>query len=167
MGVTERTIYMPSRSSVTIQSIVKKETSHFGFDIETLTAANIVAYVASFGTFTTALDAIIRGVIKTEVIKYSDVFVSGLLPASQDARRELKLLVRYLGAINEETATMEIATPDMSALTLESGDANFVVLADGGVMAAFVTAFEVIVRFPGAPTETVTVTSAQIVGRNI
>lgn len=156
-----------SNSVITIQSIVKKETSTFGFNTETLTAANIVAYVAAFGTFTTALDAIIRGVIKTEVIKYTDVFVSGLLPASQDARRELKLLVRYMGAIQEKIATMEIATPDMSALTLETGDANFVVLADAGVMATFVTAFEAIVKFPGAATETVTIQSAQIVGRNI
>lgn len=158
---------MASNSTVTIQSIVQKETSTFTIQSETLTAGNVAAYVTAFGTFTTALDAIIRGVIKTEVIKFSDVFVSGLLPASQDARRELKLLVRYLGAIQEKTASMEIATPDMSALTLETGDANFVVLADGGVMAAFVTAFEAIVKFPGAPTETVVITSAQIVGRNI
>lgn len=156
-----------SNSVVTIQSIVKKETSTFGFVNVTLTPANVAQYVTDFGTFTTALDAIIRGVIKTEVIKYTDVFVSGLLPASQDARRELKLLVRYMGAIQEKIATMEIATPDMSALTLESGDANFVVLADSGVMATFVTAFEAIVKFPGAPTETVTIQSAQIVGRNI
>jgi len=158
---------MPSSSVVTIQSIVQKETSHFGWLNLTLTPANIGQYVTDFDTFTTALDAIIRGVIKQEVIKYQDVFVSGALPASQDARRELKMLIRYLGAINEETATMEIATPDLSVLTLEGGDANFVVLADAGVMATFVTAFEAIVKFPGAPTETVTITSAQIVGRNI
>ena len=158
---------MPSNSTVTIQSIVKKETSHFGFDHITLTPANVAAFVTDFNLFTDALDAIIRGVIRTEVIKYQDVFVSGAMPASQDARRELKLKINYLGSISEGTATMEIATPDLSALTLESGDANFVNLADGGVMAAFVVEFEKTVRFPGAPTETVTVTSAQIVGRNI
>lgn len=158
---------MPSSSSITIQSIVKKETSNFGFDHITLTPANVAAFVTDFNDFTTALDAIIRGVIRKEVIKYQDVFVSGALPASQDARRELKLLINYLGSISEATATMEIATPDLSALTLESGDANFVVLADGGVMAAFVTEFESIVRFPGAPTETVTMLNAQVVGRNI
>lgn len=158
---------MPSNSTVTIQSIVEKETSHFGFDHITLTPANVAAFVTDFNDFTTALDAIIRGVIKYEVIKYQDVFVSGALPASQDARRELKMLVRYSGDISGDRATMEIATPDLSALTLETGDANFVNLADGDVMAAFVTEFESIVRFPGAPTETVTISSAQIVGRNI
>ncbi len=158
---------MPSNSTVTIQSIVKKETSHFGFDHITLTSANVDAFVTDYNSFTTALDAIIRGVIRQEVIKFQDVFVSGSMPASQDARRELKLKINYLGSVSEGTATLEIATPDLSALTLESGDANFVVLADSGVMAAFVTEFESIVRFPGAPTETVTITSAQIVGRNI
>lgn len=156
-----------SSSTITIQSIVKKETSHFGFNHIALTAANVDAFNSDFDDFTTALDAIIRGVIRNEVIKYRDAFVSGALPASQDATRSLKLLVRYLGVISEETAQMEIATPDMSALTLESGDANFVVLADGGVMAAFVTEFESIVRFPGSETETVTILNAQIVGRNI
>lgn len=158
---------MASNSTVTIQSIVKKETSHFGFDHITLTAANVDAFISDFNDFTTALDAIIRGVIRKEVVKFQDVFVSGALPASQDARRELKLRIKYLGSISEATAEMEIATPDLSALTLESGDANFVQLADAGVMAAFVTEFESIVRFPGAPTETVTVLNAQIVGRNI
>lgn len=158
---------MPSNSTVTIQSIVEKETSHFGFDHITLTPANVAAFVTDYDSFTTALDAIIRGVIRTEVIKYQDTLVSGAMPASQDARRELKMLVRYTGTISGDKATMEIATPDLSALTLETGDANFVNLADGGVMAAFVTEFEGIVRFPGAPTETVTIQSAQIVGRNI
>jgi hypothetical protein len=158
---------MASSSTITIQSIVERETSHFGFEHLTLTPANVAAYVTTFDTFTTALDAIIRGVIKFEVIKYVDDFVSGDLPASQDARRELKLLVRYQGDVSGDTAHVEIATPDLSALTLESGDANFVVLADAGVMATFVTAFEAIVTFPGDPTESTTILSAQIVGRNI
>lgn len=158
---------MSSNSTITIQSIVKKETSHFGFNHIALTAANVDQFVTDFGDFTTALDAIIRGVIRLEVIKFQDTFVSGNLPSSQDARRELKMLITYMGSISEDTATMEIATPDLSVLTLESGDANFVSIADGGVMAAFVTEFESIVRFPGASTETVTVLSAQIVGRNI
>ncbi len=158
---------MSSNSTVTIQSIVEKETSHFGFSTEVLTAGNIVAYVTAFGTFTTALDAIIRGVIRTEVIKYSDDLVSGALPASQDARRELKMLVRYTGDTSGDKFTMEIATPDLSALTLESGDANFISIADAGVMATFVTAFEAIVKSPNDATETVTIINAQVVGRNI
>lgn len=158
---------MSSSSSITIQSIVKKETSHFSFENLVLNAANVAQYVTDFDTFTTALDAIIRGVIRLEVVKFVDDLVSTAMPASQDARRELKLLIRYVGATSEATATMEIATPDLSVLTLESGDANFVVLADAGVMAAFVTAFETVVKYPGEPTEAVTISSAQIVGRNI
>lgn len=158
---------MPSNSTVTIQSIVEKETSHFGFSHITLTPANVAAFVTDFNSFTAALDAIIRGVIRQEVIKYQDVFVSGALPASQDARRELKMLVRYQATVSGDKYTMEIATPDLSALTLETGDANFIVLADADVMAAFVTEFESIVREPGNPTGAVTILKAQIVGRNI
>lgn len=158
---------MASNSTVTIQSIVAKETSHFRVNHQVLTGANVEAFATSFDDFTTALDAIIRGVIKTEVIKYRDDLVSGALPASQDARRELKMLVRYTGDTSGDKFDLEIATPDLSALTLETGDANFVNIADAGVMAAFVTEFESIVRSPDDPTETVTMISAQIVGRNI
>lgn len=158
---------MASNSVVTIQSIVEKETSHFGFTHVTLTPANVAAYVTDFGTFTTALAAIVRGVVRQEVIKYSDDLVDGSLPADQDARRELKMLVRYTGDTSGDKFSMEIATPDLSALTLESGDANFIQLADAGVMATFVTAFEAIVTSPTDPTEAVTIISAQVVGRNI
>ncbi len=158
---------MPSNSTVTIQSIVEKETSHFGFNHIALTPANVAAFVVDFDLFTAALDAIIRGVIKQEVIKYQDVFVSGALPASQDARRELKMLIRYQATISGNKYTMEIATPDLSVLTLETGDANFIVLADADVMAAFVVEFEKTVREPGNPTGAVIILKAQIVGRNI
>lgn len=158
---------MPSNSTITIQSIVEKETSHFTLPHIVLTGANVENFATSLGTFRTALDAIIRGVIRQSVIKYEDTLVSGALPASQDARRELKMLVRYVGDSTGDKFTMEIATPDLSALTLETGDANFVNLADAGVMATFVTEFEGLVRSPDDPTEAVTIRKIQIVGRNI
>lgn len=158
---------MSSNSTITIQSIVEKETSHFGISHIVLTGANVEAFATSLSSFQTALDAIIRGVIRQKVIKYTDDLVSGALPASQDARRELKMFVRYTGDTSGDKFDMEIATPDLSALTLESGDANFVQLADAGVMAAFVTEFESLVRSPKDPTENVTIINAQIVGRNI
>jgi len=158
---------MSSNSTITIQSIVEKETSHFGIDHIVLTGANVEQFATDLGTFQTALDAIIRGVIRQKVIKYTDDLVSGAMPASQDARRELKMLVRYVGDTSGDKFTMEIATPDLSVLTLETGDANFVNLADAGVMATWVTQFELLVRSPNDPTENVTMTNAQIVGRNI
>lgn len=158
---------MSSNSSITIQSIVEKETSHFGVSHIVLTAANVDQFITDWGTFRTALDAIIRGVIRQSVVKFADDLVSGALPASQDARRELKMLVRYTGDTTGDKFTMEIATPDLSALTLETGDANFINLADAGVMATFVTEFESVVRSPDDPTETVTMINAQVVGRNI
>jgi len=158
---------MSSNSTVTVQSIVEKERSHFGFSHEVLTAANIVAWKATFDTFTTALDAIILGVIRQEVIKIYDDRISSAMPASNQARREIKLLVRYIGATSGDKFTLEVPTPDLAALTMETGDANFVNIADAGVMATFVTEFEVVVRSPNDPTEAVTVDSVQVVGRNI
>lgn len=158
---------MSSNSTVTIQSIVEKERSHFGFSHEVLTAANLVAWKATFDTMTTALDAIILGVIRQEVVKVYDDRISSALPASNQARREVKLLFRYIGDTTGDKFTMEVACPDLTALTMETGDANFVNLDDSGVMATFVTAAEVVLRSPTDPTETVTIDSCQVVGRNI
>ncbi len=156
-----------SNTTLTIQSIVEKETSNFNIPHGVIDAASLAAFLTNFGSFKTALDAIILGVIRHEAVKIYDTLISGLLPASNQARRELKMLVRYSSDVSGAKFTMEIPTPDLVALTLESGDANFVQLADAGVMAAFVTAFEVLVTSPLVDTEAVTVDSIQVVGRNI
>ncbi len=158
---------MASNTTVTIQSIVEKERSHFQISTQVLTSGNIDAYETAFGLFTTALDAIILGVIRQEVIKFKDQRVSSLLPASNLARRELKLLVRYIGATSGDKFTLEIACPDLASLTMETGDANFVNILDAGVMAAFVTEAEVIMRSPNDAGEVITIDSVQVVGRNI
>ena len=166
-ALREKDKNMSSNSVVTIQSIVEKERSHFGVAHEVLTAGNLVAWKATWDTFITALDAIIIGVIRNETVKVYDTQLSGALPASNFARRESKLLIRYIGDTTGKKFTLEVPTPDFAALTAETGDANFINLADGGVMAAWVTAAEVIMRSPDDATETVTIDSAQAVGRNI
>jgi len=158
---------MASNSTVTIQSIVEQERSHFGVSHLTLTSANVDAFETAWDEMTVALDAIILGVIRQEVIKFKDERVSSALPASNLARRELKLLIRYIGDTSGDKFTLEVPTPDLAALTMETGDANFVNLADAGVMAAFVTKMEAVLKSPNDPTETCTIDSAQVVGRNI
>ena len=158
---------MSSNSVVTIQSIVEKERSHFGIAHEVLTAANLVAWKATWDTFITALSAIVLGVVRNEAVKVYDNQLSGALPASNFARRETKLLIRYIGNTTGKKFTLEIPTPDLANLTVETGDANFINLADAGIMAAFVTALEVILRSPEDATEACTIDSAMVVGRNI
>jgi len=128
-------------------------------------AANLATWLTGWGAFKTALDAIILGVQADEKITIYNTTLSAAVPVSPFAQRELKILLRYQGDTTGRKRSVEIPTPDLAALTLVGKDQ--VLLADGGVMAAFVTAFEAIARMPDNAAETVTVTGAEIVGRNL
>jgi len=131
-----------------------------------ITAANYDAQVALIAAYDTALQNIIIGELQVADF-HADIFnISSDLPTNNFAQRELKILVRYQGDTSGDIFTVEIACPDLTNLTLLP-NTDFVDLADGDIMAAWVTAFEALARAPGAPTETVTVLSAQVVGRNI
>jgi len=158
---------MASSVTLTIQSIVAKETSPVNFTTYQITAGNLAAWDAEWATYKAALDAILIGVIRDEDVRVYDALLDAALPASNLARRELKLLLRYEGDTSGDKYTSEIPCPDLAALTMETGDANFVSLSDAGVMAAFVTAAEASMRAPKDDTETITIQSAQVVGRNI
>ena len=156
-----------SKGIMNIQSRVAKERSPFTVQAQQMTAANYTTWHSEWGSLKTATDAIIAGVIRDETTVAEDALLDGSVPASNIARRELKLLIRYTGNVSGDEFRSELATPLLTALTMESGDANFVQLADGGVMAAFVTAFQTFARSPNDPTENVTIQSVQVVGRNI
>lgn len=130
-----------------------------------ITAASLPGYLTDFGNYRTALEGIILGTVHKETWVGDDTVLSNSPPANAFAQREIKLLVRYLGDTNNDVYTMEIPTPDLSSLTLLPQD--FVDLNDGGIMAAWVGAFEQIARTPDDVTETCTVLSAKVVGRNI
>lgn len=155
-----------SSSVLTIQSKVQKETSHFGIPHGVIDVASLPAFLTNWGNFKTALDGIVIGVIKHEVIKIYDEELDSSLPGNL-ARRELKMLVSYSGDVTGDEFQMEIACPDLGALTFETGDANYITLADAGVMAAFVTAFEALVTSPNDDTEACSLLNVQIKGRNI
>lgn len=157
---------MGSSASLTIQSKVAKETSNISFTTYQITSANTVAWDALFVTLKSATDAIILGVQKKENVVIHDNVLSGALPASNFARRENKLLIRYSEVVAGTKFRMEVPTPDNVALTFETGDANFVLLADGGVMAAWVAAWEALARSP-VNGLAIQVDSAEYVGRNI
>lgn len=141
------------------------ETSTHTVKTAVLTAVNFDAENTLVTTLKTALIAITIGTLYRDS-RASIIATSPVKPGDLFAQRELKLLVRYQGDITGKYYTLEIATPDLTNLTQE-GNTDFVVLADGGIMAAWVTGFEAVAKAPDDLTETITTISAQIVGRNI
>lgn len=128
-------------------------------------AANLATWLTGWGTFKSTTDAIILGVQSHEKVTIYDTVLSSAVPTNPFAQREIKMLVSYVGDTTGRKRSLEIPTPDLTALTLTGKDE--VTLVDGGVMEAWVTAFEAIARMPDDDAETVTVTGAEIVGRNV
>jgi hypothetical protein len=142
-----------------------KELSRFKVNYDAITVVNLADLLSDWGDLKTATDAIILGVIANEQLVLDNTIISASVPASAFAQRELKLEITYVGDTSGKIFQLEVPTPDLANLTLNNTDE--VVLADGGIMAAWVTAFEVIARSPDSDTETVTVTKALVKGRNI
>lgn len=162
---------MPAGSKATLQI------RDFGVDLEStelsplnvpsyqIDAANLATWLTGWGDLKTAVDAIILGVQAHEHIAIYHTLISAAIPVSPFAQRELKLLITYVGNDTGKLLQYELPTPDLAALTLGANDS--VVLADGGVMAAYVTAEEAIRRMPEDDTEEITIQGARVVGRNI
>lgn len=154
---------MTHYSTITMRDATEELSPH-RFYHGPLTVGTLAGFLTEFGDYKTALDAIVLGTLAKEKIVLDDTILSAAIPANNFAQRELKLLIRYTGDTSGKVYTLEIPTPDLSALELVG---DFVNIADAGVMAAWVTEFEGIARTPDDDTETVTVVSAQVVGRNI
>lgn len=126
-----------------------------------LTAANFDAQDGLWDTLQTAIDGIIVGVIGTRKLLAQDILVSGDLPISAFAQRELKWLVRYTGNTTGKKYSAEIPTPDAALILTGTDFMNIGV----GAGQTFVTAFEAVVR-PQGETGT-NVENVVLVGRNI
>lgn len=127
---------------------------------ETLTAANLIANTALHNAIRVAAEAIT--LCNELALNASLVFhsASGVVPANQFAQRELAIKVFYVDTVNNRKGNTSIPGPDLSALQLVGDEVN---LADSGIMAAFVTAFEAgAVSRDGNP---IVVTSARVTGR--
>ncbi len=156
-----------SWGSLVFQMVPVKERSNFNVAMNQIDAANLAAWLVQWGNLKTSVAAITLGVLAHERVKIYDTQLGTGYPTDMFARRENKLLISYQGDTLGKKFTVELPSPDNSVLTFETGDANFVVLADAGVMAAFVTDFEAIARSPEDGDETVTMLSAKYVGRNL
>lgn len=136
------------------------EKSSWAFWTSTLSAANFTAQTGLISAlFTAALDITVGSQAGTRILAAATV--SSVVNTNPLAQRENKWLVRYHDSVGTKF-TLEIPTADLSLL--DTGT-EFLNLADGGPIAAFVTAFEAVVKSPDDPTLTVTLDSMQFVGR--
>lgn len=88
---------------------------------------------------------------------------SGAVPISAFAQREIGLRVFYTDDVTADKFHITIPGPELDNLTLVEGS-DAIVLADAGIMATFVTAFETDGLTPNG--NALTVTRAMIVGRH-
>jgi len=157
---------MPRKSALTITDY-GAESSTVAFAHGPITVGTIAGFLTQWGTLKTAIDGVIVGVLKSETVKLDETVLNQNLPTSPYAQRELKLKVNYVGDSGGAPTYLTIACPDLSALTLVGR--NEVLLDDsagGNVMAPLVSAMEAIMVYPGTDDETITIQSAEIVGRN-
>jgi len=153
---------MASRSNFTIRDY-SNELSNFGVTGVTLTEANFDAQLALYATLSGAVENLTIG----HLDKYNVAVIpldTPITPSNVNAQRELKWLVQYMGDVSGKIFQIEIAAPDLTANLVPNSDVANLASTD---WAAFVAAFEAVARSPDNGTETVTVTAARLVGRNI
>lgn len=141
-------------------TISVEEPSEAELDWETVINANE-------GTFRTALNGVILGNVARHHVLVSEELVDDSRPASALAQREFAMRVFVSGVTTSEKRNFTIPTVDIGSLTITPGT-DLVELADGGPMAALVTAIESVyfINYPDGSDEQVTVDRAVIVGRN-
>jgi len=153
---------MPTRNPITITDY-SDEKSSFAVVSITANAGNLAAQQTAAAALVGAVEDLTIG----EVTKQEQCLVildSPAIPTSPYAQREMKWLVTYIGDTSGKKFTIEIACPDITDNVVPNTDIADLASTD---WAAFVTAFESYVRSPDNGTETVTVQSAKVVGRNI
>jgi len=153
---------MPTTNLFTINDY-SNEKSSFGVTSITINAGNLAAQQTAAAALAAAVEDLTIG----ELVKQQQSLVildTPAIPTSPYAQRELKWLVSYVGDSSGKIFQTEIAAPDITDNVVPNSDQADLASTD---WAAFVAAFESYVRSPDNGTETVTVLSAKLVGRNI
>jgi len=140
------------------------EKSTFGVTSTPLTSANFDAQQTAFTALRTASQALSLGDISQYAIA-TLVNPAFTVPTDPFAQRELKWLVSYVGNTSGKTFQVEIPVADIGNDHKVPGS-DLAALADADWV-AFITAFEAFAKSPDDATESVTVTTAKLVGRNI
>jgi hypothetical protein len=152
---------MPGRFNVTLFDYSGEATTH-GFRTQELTETTIGPEEVLKNDYLTALAAITNGVIAKNQL--GNIERSGNGPGPAGSYREIKMLVTFEDEVTYRLGTVEVGCVDLAALTLKE-NSDEVVLADGGAMAAWVTAFETFAF--SVEGNDVAVLKAVVVGRNI
>jgi len=139
------------------------EKSSFAVISITANAGNLAAQQTAAAALFAAVEDLTIGVV-TKQIMGLEIYNTPELPTNVYAQREEKWLVKYVGDSSGKQFSMEIAAPDLTDNLNGNTDQADLGSTD---WAAFVTAFEAFARSPENGTETVTVVSARLVGRNI
>lgn len=153
---------MATRNNFQIRDY-SNELSNFGVTSVTGNAGNLTAQLA----LQTALSSAIENLTIGHLDKYTYVIEglnSPITPSNVYAQREVKWLVEYMGDTSGKKFSIEIACPNLTDNLAPNSDIADLTSTD---WVAFIDAFEDYARSPDNGTETVTVTSARLVGRNI
>jgi len=153
---------MATQNTFTINDY-SNEKSSFAVTSITVNAGNLAAQQTLAANLAAAVDDLTIG----ELVKQQMALIildTPAIPTNVYAQREMKWLVTYVGDASGKLFRTEIAAPDVTDNVVVNSDVADLASTD---WAAFVTAFEAYTRSPDNGTETVTVLSAKLVGRNI
>jgi len=154
--------FSQTQNDNTLNSQGTPESATWEVAITTLTAANVVAKTALIDALVTAVNSITLGQPARQNTVFNREQLSRLPAVSIHAQRENKLLLRYTGNVANKLFRVTLPCFDLEELP-DNGE--FLDLT-AGTGAALKTAFEAIVVSPDDSSESVSLLSAQFVGRN-
>lgn len=137
------------------------ESSRTRFQITTMTAANFDAVNLDVTDLVTAIDGISLMTISGQQVVSGSLFLSRTKPASVDAQREKKWLIRYEDTVTHKIYRNEIPGADLSLLAANSDMADLTL----GAWTSFIAAFEAVVKSPDG--NAVNFLDAQYVGKRL
>ncbi len=138
------------------------ETSTTEWDVTQMTAANLVTVQGDLSDLVIAIDGISLATIARERRILENLFLANNKPASVDAQREKKWLVRYEDAVTHLIYRSEIPGADLSLLDTNSDMADLSTAA----FVAFIAAFEAVVKAPNTQ-NAVNILDVEFVGKRI
>jgi len=133
--------------------------------ITQLTAGNVVATLALIDTLIAAMQAITLGQLHTSKVTFRDQVEDATTPTDPTAQRENKWLVKYHDTTTSKKYRTEIPTADLTGTNLNT-NSDVANLADTQI-AAFVTAFEAVVKDPDTGLNSVAIDEIVFVGKRL
>lgn len=137
------------------------ESSRSKFEVTTINAGNLATVVSDLSDLGTAIDGISLMTLATQQTVLDSLFLSRAKPASVDAQREKKWLIRYEDTTTHKIYRNEIPGADLSLLATNSDMADLSL----GAWTSFIAAFEAVVKSPDG--NAVSFLDAQYVGKRL